>query len=42
MDLHGIEKSVISLANPWLDFLEGEEAANVRNCLPFPSTGSDC
>jgi hypothetical protein len=29
MDLHGIEMSVISLANPWLDFLDGEEAANV-------------
>eukprot|EP01036_Dinobryon_divergens_P029852 gene29852-39016_t len=33
MDLHGIEKSVISLANPWLDFLEGEEAANVAQEL---------
>jgi aminocarboxymuconate-semialdehyde decarboxylase len=29
MDTHGIAKSVVSLANPWLDFLEGEEAASV-------------
>ncbi|EDU43004.1 metal-dependent hydrolase of the TIM-barrel fold [Pyrenophora tritici-repentis] len=27
MDLHKIDKSVISLANPWLDFLPAEEAA---------------
>ncbi|KAF2126985.1 hypothetical protein P153DRAFT_321907 [Dothidotthia symphoricarpi CBS 119687] len=26
MDLHNIDKSVISLANPWLDFLRAEEA----------------
>jgi aminocarboxymuconate-semialdehyde decarboxylase len=26
MDLHNIDKSVISLANPWLDFLPAEEA----------------
>jgi aminocarboxymuconate-semialdehyde decarboxylase len=26
MDLHHIDKSVISLANPWLDFLPSEEA----------------
>lgn len=26
MDLHKIDKSVISLANPWLDFLPSEEA----------------
>ncbi|EMD90710.1 hypothetical protein COCC4DRAFT_126737 [Bipolaris maydis ATCC 48331] len=26
MDLHKIDKSVISLANPWLDFLPAEEA----------------
>lgn len=33
MNVHGIEKSVISLANPWLDFLEGVEAANVAQEL---------
>lgn len=33
MDTHGIKKSVISLANPWLDFLEGEEAASVAQEL---------
>lgn len=26
METHGIQKSVISLANPWLDFLNGEAA----------------
>lgn len=26
MDLHGIQASVLSLANPWLDFLEPKEA----------------
>ena len=26
MDAHGIDKSVISLANPWLDFLPRDEA----------------
>ncbi|KAK7514415.1 uracil-5-carboxylate decarboxylase [Phyllosticta citriasiana] len=32
MDTHGITKSVISLANPWLDFLPPEEAgAAARN-----------
>mmetsp|Transcript_22775 Transcript_22775/g.37998 ORF Transcript_22775/g.37998 Transcript_22775/m.37998 type:complete len:364 (-) Transcript_22775:161-1252(-) len=29
MENHCIEKSVISLANPWLDFLDGQEAASV-------------
>jgi aminocarboxymuconate-semialdehyde decarboxylase len=33
MDQHHIEKSVISLANPWLDFLEGKEAENVAQEL---------
>ena len=33
MDNHGIKTSVISLANPWLDFLHGEEAANVAQEL---------
>lgn len=33
MDQHHIEKSVISLANPWLDFLEGSEAENVAQEL---------
>ena len=28
MDVHGIQQSVVSLANPWLDFLEGEAAAS--------------
>ncbi|GAA5929545.1 amidohydrolase family protein [Sporobolomyces koalae] len=26
MDVHGIDQSVVSLANPWLDFLEADEA----------------
>ena len=26
MDLHGIQTSVVSLANPWLDFLSGQES----------------
>ena len=29
MDNHQISHSVISLANPWLDFLSGKEAENV-------------
>lgn len=33
MKKHGIEKSVISLANPWLDFLSGQEAASVAQEL---------
>ena len=33
MNNHGIEKSVISLANPWLDFLEGAEAESVAQEL---------
>lgn len=33
MELHGIDKSVISLANPWLDFLQGQEAASVAQEL---------
>ena len=33
MDIHGIEKSVVSLANPWLDFLTGEAAASVAEEL---------
>ena len=33
MDQHKIEKSVISLANPWLDFLEGCEAESVAQEL---------
>lgn len=33
MDVHGIEKSVISLANPWLDFLTGHEAESVAQEL---------
>ena len=33
MDNHNISKSVISLANPWLDFLEGDEAEAVAQQL---------
>ena len=33
MDTHNIGTSVISLANPWLDFLEGEEAASTAQEL---------
>ena len=33
MDKHGIEKSIISLANPWLDFLTGNEAESVAQEL---------
>ncbi|KAK6533514.1 hypothetical protein TWF694_002453 [Orbilia ellipsospora] len=29
MNLHGIDISVISLANPWLDFLEPDEAGSI-------------
>jgi hypothetical protein len=33
MDMHGIQTSCISLANPWLDFLEGQEAESVAQEL---------
>jgi hypothetical protein len=33
MDMHGISTSVISLANPWLDFLVGKEAEAVAQEL---------
>lgn len=33
MDNHNIKQSVISLANPWLDFLVGNEAASVAQEL---------
>lgn len=33
MDMHGIEQSVVSLANPWLDFLTGDAAASVAQEL---------
>ena len=33
MDNHGISRSVISLANPWLDFLEGDTAEAVAQEL---------
>jgi aminocarboxymuconate-semialdehyde decarboxylase len=33
MDRHNIQTSIVSLANPWLDFLQGEEAANVAQEL---------
>jgi aminocarboxymuconate-semialdehyde decarboxylase len=29
MDQHGIDVSLVSLANPWIDFLQGDAAANV-------------
>jgi aminocarboxymuconate-semialdehyde decarboxylase len=32
MDLHGIDKSIISSANPWLDFLSGREQVDAA-CL---------
>ena len=33
MDIHGIETSVVSLANPWLDFLSGDAANSVAQEL---------
>jgi aminocarboxymuconate-semialdehyde decarboxylase len=33
MDLHHIDKSVISLANPWLDFLPSEEAGEAARSI---------
>lgn len=33
MDLHGISHSVISLANPWLDFLPASEAQSMATLL---------
>lgn len=33
MDKHNIQKSIISLANPWLDFLTGDAAASVAQEL---------
>lgn len=33
MDLHNIEKSVISLANPWLDFLPANEAGKTAEWI---------
>ncbi|KAF3908574.1 hypothetical protein ABW21_db0208577 [Orbilia brochopaga] len=33
MDTHGIDISVISLANPWLDFLDPREAASVARSI---------
>ncbi|KAF2851653.1 hypothetical protein T440DRAFT_498195 [Plenodomus tracheiphilus IPT5] len=33
MDLHKIDKSVISLANPWLDFLPTEEAGEAAKSI---------
>mmetsp|Transcript_8939 Transcript_8939/g.13427 ORF Transcript_8939/g.13427 Transcript_8939/m.13427 type:complete len:372 (+) Transcript_8939:30-1145(+) len=33
MDQHGIQTSVVSLANPWLDFIEGDEAESVAQEL---------
>jgi predicted TIM-barrel fold metal-dependent hydrolase len=33
MDKHNIQTSVVSLANPWLDFMEGQEAASVAQEL---------
>jgi aminocarboxymuconate-semialdehyde decarboxylase len=33
MDQHGITTSLVSLANPWIDFLEGDAAASVAEEL---------
>jgi aminocarboxymuconate-semialdehyde decarboxylase len=33
MRVHGIDRSIISLANPWLDFLVGQEAESVAQEL---------
>ena len=33
MDMHNIDTSIISLANPWLDFLTGDAAASVAQEL---------
>jgi aminocarboxymuconate-semialdehyde decarboxylase len=33
MDQHGIDASVISLANPWLDFLDSGEAAHIARLV---------
>ena len=33
MDTHGINMSVISLANPWLDFLDGPQAGQVARTV---------
>lgn len=33
MDVHGIDVSVVSLANPWLDFLDREQALKVARDL---------
>ncbi|GAA6058675.1 hypothetical protein JCM10212_004086 [Sporobolomyces blumeae] len=33
MDLHGIDATVVSLANPWLDFLEPDEAVQAAHDL---------
>ncbi|KAF3930646.1 hypothetical protein ABW19_dt0206293 [Dactylella cylindrospora] len=35
MDLHGIDISVISLANPWLDFLDPSEAGKIARDINF-------
>jgi aminocarboxymuconate-semialdehyde decarboxylase len=45
METHGIKISILSLANPWLDFLEGKEACVIAEqlnqdlqnyCLEYP------
>ncbi|GAA5865530.1 hypothetical protein JCM3774_002040 [Rhodotorula dairenensis] len=50
MDAHGIHVSIVSLANPWLDFLEPADAVNAARklndeleayCSPATSTSSD-
>jgi predicted TIM-barrel fold metal-dependent hydrolase len=33
MDTHGIDVSIVSLANPWLDFLEPDEAVKAAHDL---------
>lgn len=41
MDRHGIQSSVISLANPWLDFLSAEEAPDVARRLNDELEGTE-
>lgn len=33
MDVHGIDTSCVSLANPWLDFIEGPPAVSIAEEL---------
>ncbi len=42
MAKHNISHSVVSLANPWLDFLEGQEAESVAQELNDELEGEFC